>query len=970
MKIPSAFEAIREEALPEYRGAGWLLRHKATGCEILSIENDDKENFFCFGLRTPPADNTGTPHILEHASLAGSKAFPVKDPFVSLMKGSMQTFLNAMTYPDKTLYPAASVLEKDFFNLMAVYGDAVFFPLLKKETFQQEGWRYTLTGNGLQRVGVVLNEMKGAYASHENFAFDWSAKSLFPKSCYRFDSGGDPAFIPSLSYETFKAYHAAYYHPSNCKIFLYGSIPTAQKLAFIEEKFLSRFIQPRLIDSMPQDEPAFKEPARLFKAFPAQEGESPLCTVSVNWLACPVSDIAKTLALETLSHILLGSSGAKLYLRLQQSRLGQDLSPISGVSLDYKRALFSAALREVKEEDAPKAEPLVFKALAEIAEAGLGRDEIESALRSVEFSRRELKNGPMGLRLMGRIYRAWNYGADPLKAAGFNAAMAGLRQTAFAKGFFEGLIREYFLENRHYSAVITKPDFALHGQLAAEEAAELQRLFQGMGSADLEAVRHDEAALKAYQEMPDNGGLVPHLHKEDAPKRIAAIDSQIRAIEERPLIAVEPFANGICYWRAAFEAQDLSKEELMWLPFFCRAASGLGWQDGTPYDEASRLTALHTGGLSVGIDNGRMFEGGQGRQRKVFVALSLKALPVQLEKAAEIAQKTLSFVDFSDHTRLKDLYFELYNDMKNAVGPSGSGVAALRLSRFFSECAYIDELWFGAEQLFFLEGLQKKRADSAFWQETQRRFEELQAKLFVKARLASCYAADAALAKETLSALKKSLARLPQGNPAKKAAPLELPQPFNEGLQMRSSVNYVGLMLPARSFDTKERAAETLLAHFLSSGALWEAVRMKGGAYGVSASAGGLENYFTFTSYRDPNLAQTIAAFQNSLQHFAGITEKELEEALIGRIGREERPLSPAETLGFAFKRFLYATGDELRQRMRNRMLEATPQEIQDAAGRLASYLHNAPVCVLGGQSALREARKAGLLQKIRLIPS
>ena len=429
----SAFDVVARHELPEYRSHATLLRHRATGCEVLHLAAADPENLFAFCFATPPRDDTGVSHITEHSVLSGSRRYPLKEPFSVLMKGSMHTFLNALTYPDRTVYPAASCNRADFFNLLEVYADAVFHPLLRKETFMQEGWRLEPVEPGstdLQLSGVVYNEMKGAYSSPESLVGEWAFRSLFPDTPYRHDSGGDPRFLPTLTWESLREFQARYYHPSNCRVFLYGDIPLPDILGLLQERYFSGFSAQRIEASIPL-QPRWKSPLRLEKTFPVKAG-TPLdkrSSITLSWLLPGAEDPVSLVAHEILSEVLIGSAGSPLRKKLVDSGLGEDLSPVSGLETDLKEIVFVAGLRGSEPEREKQVEQLILSTLTDLARTGLDQQLVQSMINRVEFRHREIRgNGsPYALRLMGRAFRGWVHGQDPLSSLQFAPAMEGLK---------------------------------------------------------------------------------------------------------------------------------------------------------------------------------------------------------------------------------------------------------------------------------------------------------------------------------------------------------------------------------------------------------------------------------------------------------------------------------------------------------------------------------------------------------------
>ncbi|MCL2519847.1 MAG: insulinase family protein [Spirochaetaceae bacterium] len=951
------YKLLEEATLPEYRSQSYYYKHLKSGAHIYVVENDDEENLFCLGFKTPVSDDSGVAHILEHTVLCGSQKYPSKDPFVSLLKSSMQSFLNAMTYPDKTLYPAASAVEQDYFNLFSVYADAVFFPLLRKESLWQEGFRYQLNNDGsVSENGVVLNEMKGNYANMENFAYDELIKALFPTNCYKFDSGGNPDFIPDLTYEGLKAFHQRYYHPSNCSIFLYGNIDKEKKLNFLAN-YLDQFDEIK-VDNQIELEKDFANIQTIFKNFAGDDVA--LATVSVGFR---LGELPKdeVLALEVLMLILLGSSGSPLYMALQNSGLGQDISSITGLSLDYREVLFNATLREVAPENEAKVEPLVLNSLEQIVKEGVNTDEIESALRTIEYSRSEIRSGPYGLQLMGRLYKYWNHGLNPNKALAFKESMQNLRIKAFEQGFFENLIKKHLLKNSNRLTLIVKPDVNLYKERRAAKEQQLKTYAAGLTEQAKKYLREQDELLKIYQNLSDEGGI-PILSRDDVPKLVSPTVYQLDSLAGLPLIITPCFTAGITYWRLAFNINELNEEELYYLPFFTHILSELGY-DGVSYDEVSRKLALNCGDFAVGIEsNGLWKEGGKVQS---YLYLSFSALPSQLAVAAATVSELLTKVQFNSPKRLKDLFYELYNDLKQAIQPAGTYFVGLRLGSKNSPAMAIEERWQGLSQFFFLEKLSNQLDSEGFWPKIITIFQNLHHKIFVQKKLTINITAsedDMVKAKEILLPLVQALPEGQLGLPAV----IPLNNEGNEGFAITSGVNYAGMIFPCSDYISKERRAEILLSHYLTTGALLHSIRAKGGAYGVTMGVSGIYNYAQITSYRDPRLKESLEDFAEALK-LNSITEEEFTNTLISVIGKEVRPQAPKDKALAAFKRYLYKLDDETRQQARNQVLALTSTDLILAAERLYAGLQQQITVAIGSEEALKEAGCFGTIIKLVL---
>lgn len=969
MKIPekgdliSRFEVLSVDSLDEYRSVAVHLKHIKTGCRVFKIITDDKENLFSFTFRTPPSDNTGVAHIIEHTVLCGSKNFPVKDPFLSLAKGSMNTFLNAMTFPDKTMYPAGSAVEQDYFNLMQVYGDAVFFPLLNEHMFRQEGHRLEIDEDGkLYRTGVVYNEMKGSYSSVESIAAEWSGRSLFPDNTYGYDSGGDPKEIDQLTYDHFVNFHDTYYHPSNCWISLYGNSDLEKNLNFLEEHFLSKFDEPRLIDSEVRQQSEWSEPLYMEKFWPSAPEDKDLTrktTHTLNWKLAPVTEPKGVLETQILAEVLMGNAGAPLLKALQQSDLGEDLSPVSGLETELQDLIFTASIRGSEPEARDPFVELVFNTLKDIVAKGIGEDMIEGAIHAVEFRAREIRGGgPFGLRLIRKQLRGWLHGASPSKTLRFNKYIDEVKDNCRTKGYLENLIEELFINNTHYSVVSVRPDNTLQQKENEITSKKMGALLESMSEDDIASLTTKNNQLKEFQETPDTEeaqNSIPFLNRSDVPHDVIKIPTIKGSTRGITWYKHELFTNGIIYCDMGFTMDSLDPDLMIWMPLFCKTLSSMGLP-GLPYDETARLLSLHTGGFGASLEASSTFI---DKEMLKVIYVRFKILSEQTDKGLELVSRLIREIDFSDISRLKDLILEIRNDYKSSIIPSGHSYAMMRSGCRFSEAGALEESWYGISQLEHLTEVSENLSDEKL-KEIAGTLGLIRSELFNRESIKINVTAPDGEGDKVLDTLIEDLNILEEGIANKS----ELPELFRheskcEGLAVPSTVSYVSLSLPGSRLGTKEHASTLLLSHLLKTGYLWEQIRMRGGAYGAFASNSGLESVFSFGSYRDPNISKTLTAYKGSLEFMSEtVSLNDLELALIGTVGKELRPLSPAESGIVSFKRDLLGITDEMRQRKRNFLLNITAEDIKEGAAVLLSRWDQAVITVVSSTDALDAASK------------
>lgn len=950
------FETLSVDSLDEYRSQGIHLRHRATGAEIYKVDADDPENLFSFSFRTPPSDHTGVPHILEHAVLCGSESYPLKDPFLVLLKGSAHTFLNAMTYPDKTVYPAASTVHADFLNLLRVYGDAVFFPQLKREAFEQEGHRLDFDDDGkLVRAGIVLNEMKGSYSSAESVAGDWTLRSLFPDSPYSWDSGGDPEFIPELTYEAFKAFHENWYHPSNARIFLYGDHDLGEVLSILDNEFLSKFDRREIPSAIPL-QPRWNAPQRMEAAWPSVPGEpvERKSTISMNWLWGESTDQASALSAQVLSFILLGHGGAPLQKAIIDSGLGEDLSPVSGLETDLKQMVFSVAVRGTDPELRDKFENLVTDTLTELVADGLDSELVEGALRTVEFRAREIRGGsPFGMRLMNRALRGWLHDRPPIESLAFHEPMEKLRSQV-KPGYFEALIKSELLENPHRTTVIVSPDPELQGIRDSAERKELDNLLKSMDNHD----ELDESLRKLdeFQDVPDSAedlARIPFLSRDDLPRKVRKLQLEEGQHKEVEWYRHVTFSNGVAYLEMAFDMEGLDPDLQYWMPLFGRALTDVGLP-GLAHDEVAMEMAMKTGSIDCSLDASPVHpDSGGGVSRRLFI--HLKALNHQWDEALDLTLRLLQSADFSDEDRIGDLLLELRNDYRSAIVPSGHAFAALRAAAKHSESAAWEDLWYGVDQLRFL---QKESGNENGAKTASKALLQIRDALLRSGNLKLVVTSDHKDSEKALAKALEMTDSLTEGKPSSSGEPdLFRHETLGETLSTASAVSFSALSLPAPILGSAEHAQAGLLAHILKTGYLWEHIRMKGGAYGAFASISGLDGTFSFGTYRDPMINSSLSSFRSSLGWAAEELDGDtVDMAIIGSVGKELRPLSPGERGYIAFKRKLYGITDEIRQNRRDFQLKAGAEELQSVAAGLLEKWDSRSVSVIAGAEALDEA--------------
>ena len=960
------FIVERIQEIPELRSCAYVFYHEKSGARLLHLFNEDPNNLFSIAFRTPVSDNTGVPHILEHSVLGGSRKFPAKDPFQELLKGSLQTFLNALTYPDKTMYPVSSQVEVDFFNLVDVYCDAVFHPLLTKNTFYQEGWHFDVEDvrEPVNIKGIVYNEMKGVFSNFSSHVERKTISQLFPDISYFYESGGIPENITDLSYEEFKAFHALYYHPSNSFIFLYGDIPSQKTLKFLNEKYLSEFNRMPVHSEIAR-QPLWSEPHTSEIEAPAPPEDDGYATVALSWIFGPSVDPVVSLMGSVVYHYLLGTESSPLKRALIDSHYGEDLDDITGFAMDFVQSIFSVGLRKTKPELAPAIGKLIFDTLKKEIDAGLDEELLEGALRQIEFRLREISDAgrfPYNLILAERCFRSWMYGGDPLAYLAFEKNILALRNMKKeGNGPFAAEIRKRLFDNKHLLVTVVKASSEMGKRLETQTALHARHLSKHFTEKDKIEILDMTNQLLHEQKAPNSPealATLPKLSKSDLPLKNQEVPVLTGSVGSVPYYLHPVFTSGIVYLDVGFDCSVIPADILPFLPIYAELSSRCGC-GGLSFEEMSRKIALATGGIhgsllcetSAGTTDGCVF--------KYF--LHGKALASRLPDMLEIFSEMLLLPDLTDTKQIKDVLFEMRNDLSSSIINNGHSFAMTHAASRLLKSKFIGEMLEGVSQLRFLDtALKSFDADKII-----ERLTALHSLLVNKSACLVSLTAD-----DPESAI-GSVERTLTGHPARNAALEKTPFKKNirgpMGIEISSSVNFVAKVWTCKP---DEMGPLFILAKNLSTGYLWNKVRVEGGAYGGMASISVGQPVFSCASYRDPNLVSTLKHFEAALQQVAlGLDAESVDQNIIATIGRIDAPKTPHEKgLGETIA-MLCGRSREYRQRLRESVLAATPDTLQRTARRLLEEKETV-VTVIGSASAFDKAEKEGLsLTREKLLP-
>ncbi|MEJ2011381.1 MAG: insulinase family protein [Anaerolineales bacterium] len=964
MNEPQDFELTATETMPEISSKVSLYRHRGTGAEVLSLENNDENKVFGVAFRTAPGDSTGAAHILEHTVLAGSEKYPVKEPFIELVKGSLASFVNAMTFEDKTVYPVASQNQQDFYNLIDVYLDAVFHPLLKKTTFEREGWHYTLEQPDAQLglKGVVFNEMKGQISNPDYVLYKDVIATLFPDTPYASQSGGHPANIPDLTFEAFTRFYHVNYHPSNARFFFYGDDPLAERFNLIRPYLEG--IEPGPASPQVDPQQSFDAPVAVSRPYPAasEKPEDQKHALSVGWLL-PVNDDQLTALSSTmLAHILMGTPAAPLRKALIESGMGED---VFGSGTDGNMSLFDmlrqlhfyAGLKGVKESDVEAVEKLILDTLHSLADEGIDPETVHASINTIEFQLRENNYGrlPRGLVLFIRALSTWKYGGDPFDPLRFSRPLEAIKQALQANPrYFEEWIIKHILENPHRVTLHMDPDPAFQEKLETAEHARLERTAGSLSEKQRKQIYERTLEIQHIQETPDRPedlAKLPMLKLNDLEKQVRSLPIEIIEDRKGP-IWVHPLpTNGIVYADFGFDLHALPARLLPYLSLFGRALLEMGTQQ-REYVELSQRIGSQTGGIEPSTLISSQLRSDQSQS---WFFLRGKAMVEQTEELTDLVREILLEPRFDQKDRFRQIAVEEKARFESELIPAGHQLVNGRIHSGFDEAGWVEEQIDGFESLFFLRKL-IKRLDTD-WSSV---LEDLQAihRLLIT-RPAALF--NLTFTEGDWSGIEPHIKSLREALPDTETERLRWTPAFetgNQGLSLPAQVNYVGKGARLAAFPETIRGHMYIASLLLNTTWLWERVRLQGGAYGSWCLFDPLSHYVGLVSYRDPQILDTLRVFDATADYLQELKldAPELTKGIIGVIGRMDAYMLP-DAKGFtSMSRRLTALTDDIRQAWRDQVLSATNRDLQALADIFTDIAENGRVVVLGSQAALEKA--------------
>ncbi len=965
VKIPSTYDIVLEEKLEDVNGSGTILVHKKTGARIALISSEDDNKVFSIGFRTPAKNSTGVAHILEHSVLCGSKEFPSKDPFVELAKGSLNTFLNAMTYSDRTIYPVASQNDKDFKNLMHVYLDAVFYPNIYKheEIFQQEGWHYELEDENSQLKinGVVYNEMKGVFSSPEQQLARMNLNSLFPDTAYSIESGGDPDFIPDLTYEEFIDFHKTYYHPSNSYIYLYGDMDFEERLTWLDKEYLSDF-EPIEVDSEIGIQESF-DAVKEFEAYYSlgeEDEEKENTYLSYNSVLGTTFDKELKLTFMILEYVLLGSVGAPVKQALLDAGIGKDI--MSGYSSPYVQHYLTIVAKNAEASQKEEFISTVREALEKIVEEGLDDKSLKAAINFYEFRYREADYGsyPKGLIHGLNIMSDWIY--DDMKPFENlkESALYDFLKDKIGTGYYEKVIQQYMLDNKHSSLIILKPQPGLGAKKEEAESKRLEAYKETLTNEEKQQIIDNTKSLKEYQEEPsrkEDVEKIPILEREDINPNIEPLYNKEIEIGGVKGLHHDVFTNNIAYIGMLYDVSELPNELIPYMSLLSDLLGDVSTENYT-YHELSNETNIHTGGISSNLIS---FTKKDSKNFVPFFEIRTKVLYANIPEAYRIIKEIISNTIFDDTKRLKEIMDEIRSGFQMRFSSAGHTVSVSRAMSYDSVHGFYREKTSGIDFYDFLVDIldnfeEKKDVVVA-------RLKDLMEMIFTQDKMFVSITVDEEGKKKIFEELEPFInglaVSMPKDLNMSYKNPKLVPDQLNEGLKTQSQVQYVARVGNFINAGYKYTGALKVLRIILSYGYLWNNLRVKGGAYGCMCDFNGLDGDAYFVSYRDPNLRETNQIYIDAADYVKNYQadERDITKNIIGTISGLDTPTSPQMKGRRSLNSYISGVTEDELQKERDEILNVSLDDIRDLSDIVKSITDSGSICVVGNETKIENEK-------------
>lgn len=959
-----AYDIVEERELDEIQAKAYMLSHKKTKAKVICLECDDNNKVFTIGFKTPPTDDTGVAHIIEHTVLCGSKKYPVKDPFIELVKGSLNTFLNAMTYPDKTLYPVASLNDADFQNLLDVYMDAVFHPNIYNTDmiFKQEGWHYELDNpsDDLKINGVVYNEMKGAFSSEEGVLERAIMHSLYPDTTYGNESGGDPDFIPDLTYENYLNFHRKFYHPANSFIYLYGDMDMAEKLEYIDKEYLSDYDYLE-VDSEIEKQKAFAEMAFERRTYPITDSQSEEdnTTLSFNVVVGDVFDNKLSIAMQMIDYALMGMAGAPLKQALLDKGIGKDVSgTYEGGILQPYYSITSEMANESQKDEFVKT---IEETLAKIVDNGIDKKSLTAAINNLEFNYREMDFGryPKGLMLGLRIYDNWIYGGDnPYSSVSCGDLFTEMR-SLIETDYYEQVVKIYLLENKHGSVIVNAPVKGLTLENDNKLKEKLKAYKDGLSKEEVERIVEETKALDIYQSEPspkEDIEKIPMLTREDIDENPEKYDVKLEDVNGIKLYNVNLYTNRISYINLGFDITGINPEYLPYLTILKNVLSNVSTKNYS-YDDLCNEIMLEVGELSFAASV--LYTKPDFSEYKEMFEVYIKCFDEKISKGFSLAGEIIENTLFDDYNRIYEILGELMSKAKNRILNSGNAVAVKRAQSYYSEKAYRDDLKNGIGYYKVLEKIFKNYDDCK--EDLVNKLKELMAFIFRKENMVVSFTHEynPELIKSEVIGLHNRLSDNSVNNDIMLTKEDYEPSgdaDVSEGFITPSQIQFV---CRAGKYEEEFDPRFMVLSTILSYDYLWNNVRVKGGAYGCGASFSGTREVL-LTSYRDPNLKETNDIYEKLVDYVENFDcdDRDMTKYIIGTFSSIDTPYSTSTKGAIAYAQFVRGKAYEDRKAERIKILKTTQEDIRNLAGKIKEALSDKNLCCIGSEGKINEDKE------------
>lgn len=955
----SKFKLLWEKLIKEQNINAKFYIHEKTKAEILILESDDTNKMFGIGFTTLPKTKNGIAHILEHSVLCGSKKYPSKEPFLELLKTSQNTFLNAMTYGDKTIYPVASENEKDFHNLSDVYMDAVFSPRITPDILAQEGWHYELNSpeEDLKYKGVVYNEMKGAYSDPERMIANYAYEMLYPDTIYSVEAGGDPNEIPNLTYDEFKNFHATYYHPSNAKIMFYGNGNTDKHLAFAAE-YLDQF-EYKEVNNKIAFQKEFENPVQKEFSYPAEKSENndkEFMAVS-NWVFIDKLEEIERLALFILHYIIIISEASPMRKALLESGLGEEIIG-DGLDMSMQQIIYSIGMKGLTYENCEKCNELIQNTFAQMAE-NLDVKLLESAINTIEFKLRE-EDSDNGVHIYQNVLQTWLYGGNPLIDLEFETKIENLREKLNSgEKYFENLIKKYFVNNTHKAIVIMKPDTEMAKRIENEEKTKLEKIKSTFSIDEIQNIIKETERLNKWQQTPDSPEIIakiPKLKLKDINREIKKIPSHLQKLNEQIEILHHNLpTKGLIYYALVTDLKNIPTDKIPYIGLVNSLLTRIGTKNKN-YETLAKEIDTHTGGLNaVPWINNKI--GGGYYSKEV---IEIKVLANKFEKSIDLLNEIINEVEFTDKARIKQLIQEEYSAIKSTIySISAYRFANIQSLSGVSEAKKAQVKISGLDYYFFVKEI-SENFDTK-WDELSENLKNVCQRLFNQNKVLINLACE----EKDYNEVAKNFEKI-KINPEYS----QIPEQF---VNLETQVEKTFFTLPitinynAESYHLADLIPNTglniLAQKIINADHLWNKVRVQGGAYGARGMYDFRSGNLGFVSWRDPNTIKTLEIYRSVGKYLAEgeYSEESLEGTKIGVIGDMDVYQTSEEKATQALEWHLAGVTDEIRQKRRDEIFSATDKEIKDFGNQLNEAISKSPrsTVIIGSKECVVDELKS-----------